>query len=789
MQTLLLVHHSHTDVGYTDAQARVAAWQVAYLRAALAACEAPGEPPFKWVCETFWGVEQFLAVATPFERERFAAALRRGRLGLSASYLNFSELLDAPLLARLTARAVDYGRSIGLAVRSAMTADINGHGWGFAGVLAGLGVENLFCCVHTHHGRFPLARPQQGFWWEAPDGRRVLVWSGEHYHFGNALGLAPGAISSYSIKDDCDAAMIFGEAWPVAERRIPRYLAALAASGYTLPVVPLMVSGLRTDNGPPSLAIRDFCARWNAAHGGTVRIEMATLEDVFARLREHADAFPVHRGDWPDWWTDGPSGDAPALRLFREAQRRLERSRALALARPALPPPPAALDEQLGRFAEHTFGHAAAMTRPWELEVQALRARKLADAACGLDAVIAHEEVQLAALGAAAPAPGRPLRWRVLNPWSEPWAGPLRLALPHYEFNERGLHSGILLSDAATGEALDCRLESAPGGGELACWLALGPGEARDLEVAPRDAALPAAGDPADPEAWQAAPAAGTLATPWLRLGWALPGGIAALATPAGASLLRADRALAPFLPVHERTPFAAPGEAAGVRSAMGLNRKGGDCERGEGRATAVWQSARPELYAALAFAIECPGLAHCRLELRAWLAAPRLDLTIRFQKEDRWEPENVYLALPFGPAGGELRLLKAGALVAPHAEQLPGTLADFYALQEGFIATAPGLGLALAMPDQPLLQLGPLAAGERRLAGDPRLAADPALPYAWLMTNTWETNFAPTLGGFHGFRYALAWGPALAEPLAAAAACRTLARAVFCFRLGATAV
>jgi hypothetical protein len=92
-------------------------------------------------------------------------------------------------------------------------------------------------------------------------------------------------------------------------------------------------------------------------------------------------------------------------------------------------------------------------------------------------------------------------------------------------------------------------------------------------------------------------------------------------------------------------------------------------------------------------------------------------------------------------------------------------------------------------MPDQPLLQLGPLEVGERLLAGDPRLAADPALPYAWLMSNTWETNFAPTLGGFHEFRYALAWGPQLAEPAAAAAACRDLTREVFCFRLGETPV
>ena len=35
--------------------------------------------------------------------------------------------------------------------------------------------------------------------------------------------MAPGGASSYSIEDDSDAAMIFGEAWAVDERRLPRH--------------------------------------------------------------------------------------------------------------------------------------------------------------------------------------------------------------------------------------------------------------------------------------------------------------------------------------------------------------------------------------------------------------------------------------------------------------------------------------------------------------------------------------------------------------------------------------
>jgi hypothetical protein len=65
---------------------------------------------------------------------------------------------------------------------------------------------------------------------------------------------------------------------------------------------------------------------------------------------------------------------------------------------------------------------------------------------------------------------------------------------------------------------------------------------------------------------------------------------------------------------------------------------------------------------------------------------------------------------------------------------------------------------LALAAPDTPLMQTGPLEFGVRRVQGQ----ADPEERkslYAWVLTNYWETNFKATLGGFYEFRYTLQWG------------------------------
>ena len=303
MKTLYVIHHTHTDVGYTELQSRVARRHADFIRQALAIVERTRErrgerfDGFRWQCETFWTVERFLESASEDEVAAFGAAVRAGDVGVSGSYLNLNELADDDLLRSVTARAADFGRSIGVAVDSAMTADINGYGWGFSQVLHDSGIENLFSCVHTHHGMYPLGRKPVPFWWETPRGDRVLVWSGEHYHFGNELGVVPGSVSSYLTKDECDAAMIFSDNWAVAEIRIPRYFEELERAGYPYEFAPVMCSGLRSDNAPPSPLVVDFVECWNQEHGDAIRVEMTTLSAFFRRLREEAGEIPVHRGD------------------------------------------------------------------------------------------------------------------------------------------------------------------------------------------------------------------------------------------------------------------------------------------------------------------------------------------------------------------------------------------------------------------------------------------------------------------------------------------------------------
>jgi len=154
--------------------------------------------------------------------------------------------------------------------------------------------------------------------------------------------------------------------------------------------------------------------------------------------------------------------------------------------------------------------------------------------------------------------------------------------------------------------------------------------------------------------------------------------------------------------------------------------------------------------------------------------------------KEQSWEPENIYVSLPFhsGDTVSQLWLDKTGAMVRPRIDQLPGTLIDFYSIQEGLALVGDRRGVAITTPDTNLIQIGPLDYGARTLHDPANPNPDPAHLYAWLMTNYWETNFGAGLTGFYEFRFSVFWGNALNNHQTALQRCRDSNCGIQCFRL-----
>ena len=805
MKTLYLIHHSHTDIGYTHSQTTVRRFHIGYIRQALEILEQRGlASGFRWVCESFWGVEQFLSVADEQERARFARAVRAQAIGLSANYANFSELLDEEVHSSLIARGTTYGHSIGHPVDSAMTADINGFGWGFCKSLRDNGVRNLFTCVHTHHGMYPL-QLQRPFYWSGPDGQQLLVWNGEHYHLGNELGMAPGAVSSYNIKDECDANTIYHDPWRVAEIRIPRVFEQLEQGGYPYNFLPVMISGLRSDNAPPNAAIHDQVNRWNDTHGQEIRVEMVTLDQFFVRLRAEEIEIATYRGDWPDWWTDGVASMPASTALFREAQRswrvalKLSQSSGKVLSDVAS----RKLIDNLALYAEHTYGHAASVVEPCHPLVRSLAERKRAYAAIAQEEAQTLLDTELTQRGMAPHGPGLPLRYRVLNPQPVKVTAVAHLCIEHYEYYENYVYRGVEVVDESNGESLPAGVDPTPVTTTILVPLTLQAGEEKTLCITPTMTrqVTPDEGRPTLLSR-QLEEQSGVFETDAFHIEWSLPDGITSwLSKATGADLLRTDRDHSPFMPLSSKTEMQDSQDAWSVRGALGLSRSGADADWSVGKVLAVSEHCSGTvpgdplvdkradrtvpMYHTIDFDIEVAGCHDCTLTLAATAGLPAVDVTLKVNKENCRAPENLYLSLPFGnDARDTFWLDKAGGAVRARVDQLPGTLVDYYSLQDGFIVQSNKGAIAVAMLDNPLLQLGPLVYREERIlhaADQPH--PDQALPYAWLMTNYWETNFAAGLGGFHSFRFSV-FQPDAAEPAELINRLRTANDRFICFRL-----
>ncbi|RXD25032.1 hypothetical protein EJB02_23225, partial [Acinetobacter baumannii] len=70
------------------------------------------------------------------------------------------------------------------------------------------------------------------------------------------------------------------------------------------------------------------------------------------------------RGDWPDWWAFGVGSTPNAVKVYKEAQRLLQMTKMIdenlcdnKLVNEC--------EEMLMLYAEHTGGHSASITNPW----------------------------------------------------------------------------------------------------------------------------------------------------------------------------------------------------------------------------------------------------------------------------------------------------------------------------------------------------------------------------------------------------------------------------------------
>lgn len=769
--TLCLIHHSHTDIGYTDYQEKIELHHVHFIKEAVDILRAahndrPEWLGFKWNCESFWCVERFLELADESYKADFIRFVKSGEIGLSGSYLNLTELVDDITLRETLSRCQDTVSPYDITLRSALTADINGYSWGFADALIDSGVTRLLSCIHTHHGYHPLHLKQTPFYWESPAGKKLFVWNGEHYLLGNELGIARQPAFEYTIKDGLD----WGEHDPFrrAERRIKAYMDSLINAGYTYDFVPVNLSGMMTDNGFPNVTIVDFCKKYNELHGDEIRLQMMTLDEFFDLAEASVGDIPTYSGDWTDWWADGVGSTPDVVQHSREAARKLQTVR-------ALDPEGKVCGKDLidkARYnlmfyAEHTWGYSSSVSEPWHPNVNRLDKRK------SLFAGKANEYASRAldkitySYGETPPSLQKDFALYAVNPHDRRVTDTIKLNM-EFLFG----HSNFVVVDEA-GNNVPYQLGSYARGPIFVLEVTLEAHEKKKYVLRETEAApIGSAGRCAErgiegvydlhyrfeqdlrERGYTVSPL--RMETPYFCITLDEEKGITSIYDKKKkAELVKPGAKYSAFCPIYEVTPSDRPLQCD-TRRQMGRNRKSTATRRYAGIPRGMRVLEAGPIYSCLEIEYELEGTEFASLLLTAYNNVPRVDIDFRLHKRSVWNPENLYLALPFTAGEGEQFFVeKTGAVLRPRIDQLPGTCTDFYALQSGMCFTSDKGSVIVATPDTPLITMGDIRAHEIVLAGEPGAKNIDDI-YSWVMNNFWETNFKVSLGGFHQFRYSL---------------------------------
>lgn len=771
--TFYLIHHSHTDIGYTDYQEKIEMHHVSIIKEAIDILNAihSGKAEwegFKWNCESFWCVEKFLEHAGESYRKAFIEYVKSGEIGLSGNYLNLTDIVDANVLTQTIARCAASMKQHGIDMKSSMTADINGYSWGYADALAENGVENLMSCIHTHHGYHPLFKKQTPFYWKSPKGNTLLVWNGEHYLVGNELGIAQHSNFEYTIRDGLTGASL--TPFEKAQVRLETYVRVLREQGYPYDFVPISLSGMMTDNSPASTAIIEFVNQYNAQHGEGIRLKMATLDEFFSRLKKQTAEIPTYSGDWTDWWADGVGSTPNVVQHYREAARKWNAARSLDPNGEICGKP--LLDEaayNLMFYAEHTWGFSSSVSEPWNPNINKLDLRK------SLFALKANELASRAldkitfASGETPPSLLKDFALCAINPHRRTVTDTIKLNMEHLFGHE---HFEVI--DKETGKAVPYQLGAYSRGPEFNLEVTLAPKQQKRYLIREVEApALQSSGTCApcgiegvsdlsrmyDKKLAEDGSAVSPyrLENKFFTIRFDERKGIASIYDKIKRKeLVRRSSCYAPFTPIYEVTPSSRE-EQCNTRRLMGRNRKSTATQRDFGKPCGIQVLQDGAVYSRVEIHYQLKGTTFCSLLITAYKNFPRIDVDFRCHKESVWNAENVYLALPFttGCNQESFWIEKTNAILRPRIDQLPGTCVDFYAIQNGMCYCSDAGSVIIASPDTPLISMGDIRAHEIKFCGEEGVENIDEV-FAWVMNNFWETNFKVDLGGFHQYRYSL---------------------------------
>ncbi len=719
-----LIQHSHTDIGYTRSQTEILAEHLRYIDYALDYCDAtdtyPENAKFRWTCEASWPVDEYLKCRPKSQVERLKKRVQEGRIQVTGMYFNFDELPDEQILAA-SLQTLGRIKSEGIPVSTAMQDDVNGIGWCMNDYFNQLGIKYLNMGTHGHRALICFDIPTM-FWWESPSGKRLLTFRAEHYMTGNTvLEMQSGDIDKF-------------------KNNLFNYLVSLDAKKYPFNEMAIQHSGYLTDNSPPSTIASDLIKQWNDIFEWP-KLTTATTETFFVNMeKDHSGEFPVVRGAWPDWWTDGFGASARETATARVASSTLSAYVAgLSMASVADMKLPEEINAQIDLannallfYTEHTTGYSESVREPYSKPTMEQRALKESYAweANRRTASIGEEAMGLLQSKFSRESEPSLLVFNTLN-WNR--SGLTTVYIDH-QIVPRGKLAGIY--DRSGKRMAAQPLESRSDGTYWAIWVKDIPAFGyKKFIIKPMDVAIAFP----DPNAVQ------TIENKWYKI---------AIDTKMGVITSCFDKELGIEL-VDNKSGYKMGEfilEQLGNRSQMESKRL--DDFKRLPLDTAWFDSMlKGEIWTSLKFFAESTTTINPKgytCEIRLFNTDKRIDLAYSIVKKSIVEPESFYIAFPFKLQDGKHFAEVQGGVMQAGVEQIKGSANDWNTVQNFTSIRNASSQIVIGSAEMPLWQFGAINTGRYQAGALPQTTN----LFSWPMNNYWVTNFNADQRGGHSWTY-----------------------------------
>src|SRR6476620_3279704 len=336
IKTIYITPTSHYDFGFVEAPDQVRERAARHIDEVLRVAEE--NPDFRWTIESVWQIDEWLkrqkkpTSVLPTDKEKIARLMnliKSGRIDLSTAWGSMhTDFIGGEEPNRMCYDYTTLNRSYGVSSELAMMDDVPGHPTSIPSVLAGSGTKylvtgaNIFIGVATS-----LAPGKVPFYWESPDGNKVLTWVSQSPRGGYTESMTDFYLDPYSLDPYTDKTPFdmfnpqqAGKKTPleIMEIGVTELLNRYNNAGYKYDAVMAMYAH---DFIEPTdvINLERAVALWNKKHD-EVKLKVATPTEFLKYIEsKYSSQIPTFRGEWSGLWSEAKTQSPRISALARYA--------------------------------------------------------------------------------------------------------------------------------------------------------------------------------------------------------------------------------------------------------------------------------------------------------------------------------------------------------------------------------------------------------------------------------------------------------------------------------------